>query len=211
MLLTKAGVPKIADFGIAKLPKADLTQTGVVMGTPCYMSPEQVQGEKQLDGRSDLFSLGAVLYTILIGKPPFDAAELTAISYQVLHKDPVPPSEILPEIPVALDGVLARALTKTAAERYPTGQAFAEDLRAVAQGQTPRLALAPGVRTEAQESKRVSTSETIPSLELPAEPPRRRRFGRLLILPSSSGIRLMPSIGLIWLGTLMSSRSTSVG
>ena len=182
VLLTQNAVPKIADFGIAKLPKADLTQTGVVMGTPYYMSPEQLLGEKKLDGRSDLFSLGAVLYTLLVGKPPFDAAELTAISYQVLHKDPVPPSEILSEIPAALDGVLARALTKTAAERYPDGRAFAEDLRSVERGQSPRLALAPGVRTEIHEPKRVTTSKAPPSLELPGEPPGRRSFGRLLIL-----------------------------
>jgi tetratricopeptide (TPR) repeat protein len=149
VLLTESGEPKITDFGIAKMPTADLTQTGVIMGTPYFMSPEQLEGEK-LDGRSDLFSLGAMLYRLIVGRPPFAAEDLKSISHQILYKDPKPPSEVVPKIPKSLDGVLARALAKAPADRYPSGEAFAEDLLAIRRGEDPRMALAPGEMTQAQ-------------------------------------------------------------
>jgi len=149
VMLSRRGVPKIADFGIAKLPTAQLTQTGVVVGTPYFMSPEQLRGEK-LDGRSDLFSLGALLYNLLVGQPPFAGPELAVIASQVLYKNPPPPSELVPDIPAALDGVLAGALAKSAAERYSSAAELAEDLRALRQGTSPRRVLRPGERTQVQ-------------------------------------------------------------
>jgi tetratricopeptide (TPR) repeat protein len=149
VLLAKSGVPKITDFGIAKVPKADLTQTGVVMGTPAFMSPEQLEGET-IDGRSDLFSLTSVLYNLIVGKPPFEADDLTGISHQILYKDPQPPSELVRDIPAPLDGVLARGFCKSPADRYHSAQAFGEDLYAVQKGKSPKLALSPGEKTLAQ-------------------------------------------------------------
>jgi serine/threonine protein kinase/tetratricopeptide (TPR) repeat protein len=149
VLIAKGGEPKITDFGIAKVPAVDITQTGVVMGTPAFMSPEQLQGET-IDGRSDLFSLTAVLYSLLVGKPPFEADDLTGMSQQILYKDPKPPSELVSELPAVLDGVLARGFSKSPLDRYPSGQALAEDLIAVRSGEPPRLAMTPGEKTQEQ-------------------------------------------------------------
>ncbi|MFQ5789048.1 MAG: protein kinase, partial [Acidobacteriota bacterium] len=140
VLLTRHGTPKIADFGIAKLPSAQLTQSGVVMGTPLFMSPEQLRGER-IDGRSDLFSLGALLYNLVTGQPPFTGSQLAAISHQVLYKHPAPPSEQLPDIPESLDSVILRALAKPPGDRYSSGAELAEDLAAVKTGTRPRQAL----------------------------------------------------------------------
>jgi serine/threonine protein kinase len=147
IMLTREGVPKITDFGIAKLSTANHTQTGVIIGTPSFMSPEQLRGEA-LDGRSDLFSLGALLYTLVAGQRPFAGPELAAIATQVLHKNPRPPSEIVADVPAALDGVVARALMKSVEERYSSGDELASDLSAVKQGVTPSRPLSLGERTQ---------------------------------------------------------------
>ena len=84
VIVTHGGVPKLADFGIAKYASADLTQTGVIVGTPYFMSPEQLRGEK-LNGRSDLFSLAALLYNLVVGQPPFHGSDLASIATQVLY------------------------------------------------------------------------------------------------------------------------------
>jgi serine/threonine-protein kinase len=148
VIFTRRGVPKIADFGIAKLLTASLTQTGVVMGTPYFMSPEQLRGDS-LDGRSDLFSLAALFYSLVVGRRPFEGVELAAIASQVLYKDPAPPSEAVSDLPPSLDGVLARALMKSADDRYASGEELAEDLLAVQRGVAPRRAVSPGEKTQA--------------------------------------------------------------
>jgi tetratricopeptide (TPR) repeat protein len=142
VLLTPEGVPKIADFGIAKLEDAHLTESGAVLGTPYYMSPEQIEA-KEIDGRSDLFSLGSLLHALLAGRPPFTGPDLPAITRQILFKDPDPPSGI----PPALAGVLARALAKEPGERYQSGADFADDLERVIRGESPRRPLALGEKT----------------------------------------------------------------
>jgi len=147
IMITRQGVPKITDFGIAKLPTGNLTQTGVIIGTPFFMSPEQLRGEA-LDGRSDLFSLGVLLYNLVAGQRPFEGMELAAIASQILYKDPRPPSEVVSDVPPALDGVIARALMKSVEERYSSGDEFADDLLAVKQGVTPRRSLSLGARTQ---------------------------------------------------------------
>jgi serine/threonine protein kinase len=147
IMITRQGAPKITDFGIAKVPTGNLTQTGVVIGTPFFMSPEQLRGEA-LDGRSDLFSLGALLYNLVVGQRPFEGLELAAIASQVLFKDPRPPSELVSDVPPALDGVVARALMKSVEERYSSGDELADDLLAVKQGVTPRRSLSLGERTQ---------------------------------------------------------------
>ena len=128
ILLTAAGVPKIADFGIAKVPTAHLTAAQTILGTPLFMSPEQLRGE-DLDGRSDLFSLGALLYNLLTGAPPFLGETLETISQQVLHKDARPPSECVDLLPGKLDGLVARMIAKDRAERYQNGDEIARKSR----------------------------------------------------------------------------------
>jgi serine/threonine-protein kinase len=123
--------PKIIDFGLAKLANAtvnkDLTRTGQTMGTPAYMAPEQVAG-RPVDARADVYSLGCVLYAMLVGKPPFTGDDDVQVMYRQVHEPALAPSAIVPEIPVKVDEVLARALAKDPADRYPDTRALAEAL-----------------------------------------------------------------------------------
>ena len=134
-----SGDPKILDFGIAKAPASDLTAAGQVFGTPVNMSPEQAHG-RPLDGRSDLFSLGTVLYHLLTGVRAFHADSLGAILNRVMHEDPRPPSSLVRGLPDGADAVVARALAKDPEERYQDGRAFASDLTDILEGRPPRLA-----------------------------------------------------------------------
>jgi serine/threonine-protein kinase len=122
---------KVMDFGIAKLrdQAGNLTQTGNVMGTPRYMSPEQCLGE-ELDGRSDIYSFGVVLYEMLTGRAPFDAPSLAAVIGQQIHKPPPPVREQNPSLPPAVETVMQRALAKRPEERPPTAGQLAQELAA---------------------------------------------------------------------------------
>jgi serine/threonine-protein kinase len=137
IMVTPEGQPKIADFGIAKVAMAETTLPGHVVGTPAYMSPEQLNG-KAVDGRSDLFSLGVITYWLLTGVKPFDGATLTEICVQVVTKNPAPPSEIAPGLNIDFDYVLSRALAKDPAMRYQNGSEMAADLDDLARGSKPR-------------------------------------------------------------------------
>ena len=120
---------KIMDFGIARLQEPTVkTQTGVLLGSPQYMSPEQISGQS-LDGRADVFSLGVVLYEMLTGIKPFDAADLTQVLFWVVNMPAKPPSERRPGLPPVVDYIIARALKKKPEERYPTAAEFAAELR----------------------------------------------------------------------------------
>ena len=121
-------IVKIADFGIALLPNNSLTMVGTAVGSPMYMSPEQVLGQKA-DGRSDIFSLGAVLYEMLTGRPPFTGVDLNAILYQVLNVAPPLPTSINPGLPAGFDRIVARALSKNPDKRYQSATEMATDLR----------------------------------------------------------------------------------
>ncbi len=124
IIITPEGQVKITDFGIAKIEKSNLTTTGQFLGTPNYMSPEQVTGDA-VDGRSDLFSLGVVLYELLTRKKPFTAENLTSISYKIVHERFVPPETYDAGIPTEFAGVLDKALAKDPAERFQRGNDFA--------------------------------------------------------------------------------------
>ena len=128
ILITKEGQAKISDFGIAQLDLTHMTLPGRVLGTPAYMSPEQLEGE-QVDGRSDLFSLGAILYTSVTGYRPFQGNSATTVCYKVANRDPLAATALAPELPHELDAVIARALAKNPAERYQRGKDFADELR----------------------------------------------------------------------------------
>jgi serine/threonine protein kinase len=129
IMLLPSGEPKILDFGIAKVETArtKLTSDGQFFGTPLYMSPEQAQG-KDLDARSDLFSLGAVAYNLLTGHAAFAAESITAIIQRVIEDEPLPPSRFVRDLPKGVDLLIARALAKEPADRYPDGHSLAEDI-----------------------------------------------------------------------------------
>lgn len=128
------GVAKITDFGIAKIASvaSNLTTTGQFIGTPNYMAPEQVKGTP-VDGRSDLFSLGIILYELLTRRKPFAGDTLTTISYKIVHEDFPPLREVAPAVPQAFEGVLAKALAKSPEDRYQSGTELAADLRKLRQ------------------------------------------------------------------------------
>jgi serine/threonine protein kinase len=130
IMVLRNGSVKITDFGIAKMASGSRTQVGIILGSPKYMSPEQVTG-KLVDGRSDIFSLGAVLYELLTGKPAVGGGDstLTTIMYQVLNEIPAPPAGVNPSIPAAFDYIVARALAKAPENRYQSAREMANDLR----------------------------------------------------------------------------------
>jgi serine/threonine protein kinase len=128
ILITEDGRAKIADFGIAKLNLANLTLGGRVLGTPAYMSPEQLNGET-VDGRSDLFSLGVVLYTVLTGYRPFQGNSALTVSYKVVNREPVPATVLDTELPAGLDYIISRAMAKDPAQRYQRGMEMVLDLQ----------------------------------------------------------------------------------
>ncbi|HET9299457.1 MAG TPA: serine/threonine-protein kinase [Candidatus Polarisedimenticolaceae bacterium] len=132
ILITEVGFVKITDFGIARITSSHLTLDSTELGTPRYMSPEQVEG-RDLDGRADLFSLGVIAYQLLTGATPFEGDSAVTLAYQVVHGVPRRPSQVAPELPAGVDLVLERMLHKDPARRYPSGAAFVADLRAVLQ------------------------------------------------------------------------------
>jgi eukaryotic-like serine/threonine-protein kinase len=127
ILVTTAGRAKIADFGIAKLNHANLTLSDRVLGTPAYMSPEQLEGEP-VDRRSDLFSLGAILYQMVTGYGPFQGNSATTVCFKVANREPLRATALDPDLPPELDAVIARAMAKDPVQRYQRGLEFALDL-----------------------------------------------------------------------------------
>jgi serine/threonine-protein kinase len=126
------GTAKIADFGVALMPTGSSTLVGTVFGSPKYMSPEQVAGQT-VDGRSDIFALGAVLYEMLTGVPPFQGDDLAAILHAVLNTNPPPPSARRRKLHPGFDRIVARAMAKDPAQRYQTAYEMAADLAACEQ------------------------------------------------------------------------------
>jgi len=131
IMVMKGGIAKITDFGIARLPNSAVkTMTGLILGSPRYMSPEQVIG-KAIDARSDIFSLGVVLYEALTGHAPFDGDNVNAIMYATVNTTPPPPSSHSRGVPAMLDLIAAKAMAKLLEDRYQTIKEFADDLREV--------------------------------------------------------------------------------
>ncbi len=130
ILVARDGRVKVTDFGIGRFTAAetsDLTRTGQMIGSPAYMSPEQVRGEK-LDGRSDLFSLGVVLYELLTAVRPFPGESITTLVYQILHTEPRDPLELKSNLPAATREVMARLLAKQPENRPADARAFVQEL-----------------------------------------------------------------------------------
>jgi eukaryotic-like serine/threonine-protein kinase len=134
ILLDSAGRPKIADFGLARTAQGDdrMTATGQAMGTPAYMSPEQAQGVADVDVRSDVYALGATLFAMLTGRPPFVGATPWVVVAQVMKEPPPDIRRLAPQVPSALAALLERTLAKDRARRPASAQAFADELRRIA-------------------------------------------------------------------------------
>ncbi|HEY5810130.1 MAG TPA: serine/threonine-protein kinase [Povalibacter sp.] len=127
---------KITDFGIARLTDTSRTKTGIVLGTPSFMSPEQLEG-RSLDGRSDQFALGVSLYQLLTGQLPFRAESMPRLMQKIATEPHTPIRSLRPELPHAIDAIIDRALAKSADDRYPTCAELAADLRECMQGLEP--------------------------------------------------------------------------
>ncbi len=129
LMLTGDDTVKVTDFGTAKILQfGTVQQTAHVMGTPSYMSPEQVKG-RAVDGRSDIFSLGVMLYEMVTGEKPFPGQNITTVIYKIVNEEPVPPKQVDPSIHPGISAVVMRALAKDPDTRYQTCREMLEDLR----------------------------------------------------------------------------------
>ncbi|MCI0659350.1 MAG: serine/threonine protein kinase [Acidobacteria bacterium] len=182
------GAPKIADFGVARLSTSDLTSTGASLGSPAYMSPEQIRGGA-LDARSDLFSLATLLYEALCGKRPFTGDDIASLTYSIAHETPIPISRRARDLPVGLDEFFEVALAKNPESRFPDGASFRQALWEIERSQ-------PSLRQEgtavvgaeenslADEASGTAEESQSPS-DLPNRSSRRGFRGRFLVLKTS--------------------------
>ena len=223
LMLTADDTVKITDFGTAKILQFGTAQTAHVMGTPSYMSPEQVKG-KPVDGRSDIFSLGVILYELMTGEKPFPGQNITTVIYKIINEEPIPPRSLDSSIHPGLSAVISRALAKDPAERYqschellgalksyhelagpettvrmaPVGSQPAQGInRPIAQ--PPRIAAVPAIPI----SKDVDpTPQFILQVGVEEEPP--KKSGRLLLtivllgIIGYSGYRVYPPLVDLW-------------
>jgi serine/threonine protein kinase len=176
ILITEDGHAKIADFGVAKLNLANFTLSGRVLGTPAYMSPEQLNGN-EVDGRSDLFSLGVVLYAMATGYRPFQGNSALTVSFKVVNRDPVPATVLNTDLPLELDYILARALAKDPAQRYQRGVEMVQDIQALREGRDPRSKESPphAAAGGTQAANESTGSSAFAPLGIAAKPRIRRR------------------------------------
>jgi serine/threonine-protein kinase len=165
-------IVKILDFGVSKMisqiqsseEHLDLTRTGMVMGTPYYMSPEQARGERNLDGRVDVYACGVMMYEAIVGKRPFLAPNYNALLLAIINTTPKPIRELRPATPARLVGIVARMMAKARDDRYPTAAAVLRELQ-------------PGVETATLPSNRAAP----PPAAMPAPPtPEERRRAPVL-------------------------------
>ena len=175
LLLTRDGNTLVADFGIARAieagaDEARLTETGLVVGTPAYMSPEQASGDKGLDVRTDIYSLGAVLYEMLAGEAPFTGATAQALIVKRLTEPPPSVRSVRPNVPEPVDQAIRRALAPITADRFPTAAQFAQALQVAPTGTTSAATVA--VAGPAPSEARADARSRAPA----APPARTRRF-----------------------------------
>jgi len=135
IFITNEGDVKVADFGIARVENSELTQAGTSLGTPSYMSPEQCAGQA-VDNRSDLFSIGIVLYQLLTGEKPFQGSSTHAVIHHILQSTPERPSALNPALSTAVDKLMERALAKNPADRFQSAEEFLRAWEAALQGRT---------------------------------------------------------------------------
>jgi serine/threonine-protein kinase len=213
---------RITDFGVAKLAAEEMTSTGQLLGTPAFMPPEQFTGA-QVDGRADLFSLGVILYGLVTGEKPFAGETMTAVSYKIVHTEPVPPRKLNPSIPSRLDDAILKCLAKSPADRFQTGEELAQELAALrgASATDSGLRQAVMVRTVSGtdatvDGSAVATAATRPwdtppsiqpAVEPPVEPPAAatQAISGPASVPPARGLRVVPvvSISAVVVGALI--------
>jgi serine/threonine protein kinase len=222
LMLTPDDTVKITDFGTAKILQFGTAQTAHVMGTPSYMSPEQVKG-KPVDGRSDIFSLGVVLYELMTGEKPFPGQNITTVIYKIINEEPIPPRSLDSSIHPGLSAVISKALAKNPDERYQSCHELLSALKnhheMMSPDATVRMAPvtslpAPGGSRSASQTPRIGavlvpapSPELTPSaqfiLPVPVEEPRKKR-GTLLLsfillgIIGYSGYRVYPALVDLW-------------
>ncbi len=226
LMLTPDDTVKITDFGTAKILQFGTAQTAHVMGTPSYMSPEQVKG-KAIDGRSDIFSLGVILYELMTGEKPFPGQNITTVIYKIINEEPIPPRSLDSSIHPGLSAVISRALAKDPAERYQSCHELLSALKNYHElaGPETTVRMAPvtsapaagGSRPTAQPPRiaatplNVNAKSNVPAASVPLfspvimeeEPPKKR--GDLLLVAvllgiiGYSGYRVYPPIMDLWL------------
>jgi serine/threonine protein kinase len=163
------GAVKIADFGVARLSASELTRTGALIGSPAYMSPEQVRGG-EIDGRSDLFSLAVVFYEALTARRPFAGEDLPAVMYSVAHVMPEPPSRLVKTLPRAIDAFFERALAKEPGDRFPDGTSFRAALQPLRAAAAARPAPAARHSSAARAGARRAASRAADDTDTDAPP-----------------------------------------
>ncbi|MFF7841110.1 protein kinase [Streptomyces ossamyceticus] len=188
VMMTKRSVVKVMDFGIARAMQSgvtSMTQTGMVVGTPQYLSPEQALG-RGVDARSDLYSVGIMLFQLTTGRLPFEADSPLAIAYAHVQEEPVAPSSINRSLPPAVDALVARALKKNPNERFPSAEAMRDECLRVAASLQP---VAPSIVPGAQTSNGAGVSSAVfppidqtgapqsGSVQTPYQPPSTGGFG----------------------------------
>jgi len=179
ILLNKEGKPFVVDFGIARIETSTLTQSGTIIGTPSYMSPEQVMGRK-VDNRSDIFSLGIILYELLTGKRPFDGENITTIIYKIVNEEPLPLVKVKKDAPAGFEHIIEKALAKDPTNRYQACSELKTDLHDLIQLTEKTMTISLG-----QEA-------------FPAEKVREKRKLRILIPVALAGILLVVVAGALY-------------
>lgn len=184
IMILDSGLVKVTDFGIAKMMSVGMTQAGQILGTPNYMSPEQVKG-RMVDGRSDIFSLGVILYELVTGEKPFGGSNITTVIYKIINENPIPPRELDASIHPGLSYVISKSLAKSPDERYQTCGELAQDLRnykslggAAAPGATVVIKVPPIMAPPAEPERAAPAATTTPApprevkpVERPIAPP----------------------------------------
>ncbi|MGH9025456.1 MAG: Stk1 family PASTA domain-containing Ser/Thr kinase [Acidimicrobiia bacterium] len=196
VLMDENGKANVADFGIARSRASDnLTQTGSVMGTANYFSPEQAQGQP-VDGRSDVYSLGVVLYEMVTGRTPFTGDSAVAVAYQHVREDPVPPSQLVADLPAAMERIIMHALAKNPAARYQTADELRSDLIRYERGQPVTAIVAGTTGATAAATQVAGATEVAPPPERTKPPPKRRRTGA--IIAAVIGLGLLAAL-VLWI------------
>jgi serine/threonine-protein kinase len=202
---------KIADFGVAKFSASELTTSGKMVGTPAFMPPEQFTGAP-IDGRTDIFSVGVVLYWMATGEQPFSGETMTSVSYKVVHTDPIPPGKLNPSVSSGLEAVILKCLAKNPADRYQTGDDLARALSALrgkdagsgpsaeVPGQTIGAADATIDATPSLRARRAAEAAeaTATHTTVPVPPPVKQRSNTVLI--AAALVVLAIANGFAWFG-----------
>ena len=204
IIVTEAGALKIADFGIARIGSSTMTHAGTIMGTPAYMSPEQFQGIS-IDARTDIYSAGVVLFQLLTGRRPFEG-NMASIMHDVLTSAPPAPSAYAPAVPPQVDQVVARAMARKPADRFPTAGAFNQALQRALRGgaaaadddDDATIVSTGAFRLQAARTSDHAVATRAPAPRRPVPAPRRQRW----IVPAAAAAAFLAVAGggYVWLG-----------